>query len=339
MNIAFFTYTRKGCAVVRRILTDFDNSDIRAFTMERFCEVDFLPLDTSSDAVYREMFSWADVIVFVSACGIAVRKIAPYIKDKCTDPAVICIDDSAKFVIPLLSGHIGGANELAMKIAKRLNSVCAVTTATDNNNKFAVDTWAVKNGFKISSMSLAKAASAEILERNIPLLCELPVVSDYPNGVEYGENGELGIYIGWEKKIPFERTLHIIPPILHLGIGCRKGISIEAIRSAVDTVLEEYNIDKRAVKCVASIDIKAQEEGLLEFCRENQWEAQFYTADELRSVQGDFTSSEFVKSITGIDNVCERAAMMGAEKLIVKKTAKNGVTVAIAVENTEVRFG
>ena len=104
-------------------------------------------------------------------------------------------------------------------------------------------------------------------------------------------------------------------------------------------VLEQNNIDVRAIKCIASIDLKADEAGLLKYCENSGLSSIFYSAAELQNVPGEFTPSAFVQSVTGIDNVCERAALMGAEKLIVKKTALNGVTVAVAAEKLEVRFG
>ena len=103
-------------------------------------------------------------------------------------------------------------------------------------------------------------------------------------------------------------------------------------------VLDQHKIDIRAIKCVASIDLKAEEAGLLKYCQDNGWPLIFYSAKELQAVQGEFTPSEFVQGITGLDNICERAALMGAETLVVKKTALNGVTVAVAAESLEVRF-
>jgi len=132
--------------------------------------------------------------------------------------------------------------------------------------------------------------------------------------------------------------LRLVPPILHVGIGCRKGTTMETIREAVDAVLQEHNIDRRAIKCAATIDLKKEEQGLLDFCEERKLPIQFYTAEELKAVPGEFTPSEFVQSITGVDNVCERSALVGAKELIVRKTALNGVTVALAAEHLEVRF-
>lgn len=153
-----------------------------------------------------------------------------------------------------------------------------------------------------------------------------------------GTAGAVGIYIGIYRQEPFEKTLRLVPPILHLGIGCRKGTSAQEIEQAVKAVLQAQRIDPKAIGCVASIDLKKEETGLLQFCNERALPVTFYTAQQLQSVEGDFTPSDFVRSITGVDNVCERAALLGAETLIVKKTAVNGVTVALAAEHLEVGF-
>ncbi len=338
MKISLFTYTKNGCGTAEKVLNCFEDAEKKAYAPERFSKDGFLPLESGHEKIYARMFSWSDLIIFVSACGIAVRKIAPYIRNKCEDPAVICIDESGKFVIPLLSGHIGGANEYAKTITEKLGSVCVITTATDINNRFSVDAWAKKQGFIIDDMSLAKAVSAEILEKDVPLASEFEICPSYPDGIIAGDSGKLGIYVGTKKKTPFDRTLRIITPVLHLGIGCRKGTEAKTVRGLVEAVLEENNIDKRAIKCAASIDIKSNEAGLLEFCRENNWDISFYSAEELKRVSGDFSASEFVKTVTGVDNVCERAALTGAENLVVKKRAANGVTVAIASEGCCVGF-
>lgn len=336
MNMALFAFSRQGCRTARRVMQYFENEELHAYTMERFRETDFEPV---SPPIYSSVFNRADAIVFIGSCGIAVRKIAPFVKDKKTDPAVVVIDELGTFVIPILSGHIGGANELAGKLAKELGATPVITTATDINHKFSVDTWAARNGYVIDNLRRAKAVSAEILEADVPLHSDFPVITDYPSGVKTGDSGEIGIAVSYRTDEPFAQTLRLIPPILHLGIGCRRGTAASAIDEAVKLVLDTHKIDRRAIKCAASIDLKAGEQGLLQFCRENQWPISFYSAEQLRNVPGEFTTSEFVERTTGVDNVCERAALIGAEKLIVKKTAFNGVTVALAAEHWEVRFG
>ena len=336
MNAAIFAFSRQGCQTARNIMAVCPDVIWNSFTMERFGEADFSPI---SPKCYEESFAQSELMVFVGSCGIAVRKIAPFVHDKRTDPAVVCVDELGTFVIPLLSGHIGGANALARRIAESLHATPVITTATDINRKFSVDTWATENGCVISSMKLAKSVSAAILEGDIPIKSDFPVVGSLPNGVIPGETGQLGIYLTSTDKEPFEHTLRLIPRRLHLGIGCRRGTEKEAIQAAVEQVFQAHHLDFRAVKSAASIDLKKDEEGLLSFCREQKIPIRFYTAEELKTVSGDFTPSAFVQSITGVDNVCERSALMGAEKLIVRKTACHGVTVAVATEKWEVHFG
>ncbi len=338
MKIAVFAYSRQGCRLARRVLTCFPQAECRAYSMARFQEPGFLPFEEPAGAFYGRLFHWADALIFVGACGIAVRKIAPHLQSKQSDPAVLCLDELGSFVIPLLSGHIGGANALARQLAAALEASPVISTATDINDRFSVDSWATENGFFLSDMQLAKAVSAAILEQELPLASDLPVRTPLPPGLFAGESGPLGICISWEEKSPFDKTLRLIPPLLHLGIGCRKGTPAEAIGRAVDAVLKENKIDRRAIRCAASIELKAEEAGLLDYCRQNGWPLSFYSAAELAAVPGDFSPSPFVQSVTGVDNVCERAALLGAKRLLVPKSAADGVTVAIAAEEREVRF-
>ena len=297
MRAALFAYSRGGCATARRVLEALPEEVWMCYTMPRFEEPGFLPLDR---AIYGVCFSSMDALIFVGACGIAVREIAPYVKSKKTDPAVVCIDEAGQFVIPLLSGHIGGANALAEKLAEKLDATAVVT---------------------------------------VPLCSQFYLPVPLPEGTFAGETGPLGIFIGWHVRTPFARTLRLIPRVLRVGVGCRRGISAEAVVRAVQTVFAENGLDTAAIRGVCSIDLKQDEPGLLAACEKNNWPVHFYTAQQLRDVAGDFTPSDFVRSVTGVDNVCERAALLDAEKLIVQKTARNGVTVAVAAEHWEVRFG
>ena len=329
MNAALFAYSRRGCATARRVMAALADWDIQPYTMERFAEDGFAPLGRPAREFYGPIFGGVQAMIFVSSVGLAVREVAPHLKSKATDPAVLVLDELGQYVIPVLSGHIGGANELAKALAASLGAQAVITTATDINGRFSVDAWAVQNGCAIASLPLAKAVSAAVLEGDVPFLSDFPVVTDLPRGLAPGDAGALGVYIGVYEKTPFAKTLRL---------GCRKGTDEETIRAAVNEALAAHGIDRRAVKCAASIDLKAEEAGLLAYCRSEGLSAEFYTADELRAVRGEFTPSEFVKSITGVDNVCERAALRNAETLLVKKTARSGVTVAAAAEHWEVRF-
>lgn len=340
MNYAIFAFSRRGRETAQRVRDCLaaPEDTFRCYAPEAYAGGDFTPLQSPCVQCTGPLFAWADALVFVGAVGIAVRSIAPYVRDKRSDPAVLCADELGQFVIPLLSGHIGGANALALRLARGLEAEPVVTTATDVNGKFSVDAWAARQGLFLDDMKAAKAVSAAILEGPVPLCCDFPVEGELPPGTERGDSGEVGICISWRRKAPFRETLLLVPPVLHLGLGCRRGTREEAIRAAVEQVLEEHDIHPRAVNCVASIDLKRDEGGLLDYCAAQGWPAAFYSAPELAALAGDFAHSQRVLRITGVDNVCERAARMGARRLVVGKTIRNGVTVAVAEEDWIARF-
>ena len=341
MKTGIFCYSLKGketASKIAEIIKNEYDADIECFSPGRMADEAFGPIPRPSGDFYGGHFRDKELFISVGSVGICVRHIAPYVKSKVTDPAVIVIDELGKHIIPVLSGHIGGANRIAALIADELGGEAVITTATDINGKFAVDEWAARNNMAISSMKTAKDFAAAILERELPLKSDFPVKGKLPGGMVPGEDGEIGLYITYTREQPFKETLRLIPKCLHLGIGCRKGISEEAVRQAVHQVAEEHAIDLRAVDSIASIDIKSEEEGLLAFAKDIGITPEFFAADELMAVEGDFTPSEFVKSVTGADNVCERSALIKGGTLIVRKTAVNGVTVAVAVKDMEVSF-
>jgi len=316
-------------------------SDSGSLIAEKLCSL----LGLEKNCIHRRideelgtLFAADDALIFIGACGIAVRAIAPYIRSKTTDPAVVVIDDQGKYVIPILSGHIGGANRLAEKIAQLLGAAAVITTATDGAGKFSSDAWAAQNNCAISSMNVAKEVSAAILKKDIPVVSDHKLPSSLPQGLVYGERGEIGIYIGIHEKTPFKTTLRLIPRILVLGIGCRKGTSEEHILSAIKTVFKDNSLDIKAIGKVASIDVKKGEEGLLSCAKELKAELVFYTSDELNALDGDFGESDFVKKTVGTGNVCERSAVLAGGKLIVRKTMMNGVTVAVAEKDWRIEF-
>ena len=336
MKAALFAFSRRGIETARRIRSVLGAGEL--YTGSRLAQEELRPIPQPSQAFYGEQFAQNDTLIFVCSCGIAVRAIAPHVRSKATDPAVLVIDEQGKHVISLLSGHIGGANELTRQLARALDAEPVITTATDLSGKFSVDAWAAEHGFVLGDLPLAKDISARILEREIPMASDFPVES-YPSGVVPGTSGELGLCISWETKEPFERTLRLIPRVLHLGIGCRRGTAQAAIERAVEQVFRAEGLELRAVRCVSSIDLKQDEAGLLAFAERAGLPISFYSAQALNEQRGSVTSSAFVQKVTGTDCVCERAALMGADRLIVKKTAIDGVTVAVAAEKVEISFG
>lgn len=315
---------------------------------------DFLPVTEGLQGWAGKRFLDSDGLIFVGAAGIAVRTIAPYVKDKRMDPAVLVLDEKGKFCIPLLSGHIGGANELAVYLEQKLGCRAVLTTATDVNQKFAVDVYARKNHMVISNMTYAKEVSAALLAgEQVGFYTHFPVKGDLPEGLVWSAEfyrdhdqersaGEtsLGIYISPSyQRAYFDHTLWLIPRCLTIGIGCRRGVTARQIGRLVDDTLRSYSLYPEALLQAATIDLKKDEPGLLEFCRQRELPLHTYTAEELRAVPGNFTSSGFVSDVTGVDNVCERSAVLcGNGALIIKKVSGDGVTCAVALENRSVEF-
>lgn len=293
-----------------------------------------------------------DAIIFVGATGIAVRAIAPFICGKAVDPAVLVIDEAGRYVISLLSGHLGGANALARTAASLIEAEPIITTATDAESAFAVDTFAKENGFLLTDLRKAKEVSAKVLRGE-----KLRIYSDIPMErlvqrparheaelVSAQDIDRADIVISYRTHIlkPAEKSsqaigLRLIAKRVHVGLGARKGVTQAEVAATVATCLEDAGIDPRAVVALASIDLKKQEAGILAYSYESGVPFVTYTAEELRTVEGAFAGSSFVQSVTGVANVCERAAAYAAGRsghaeVLVHKTIHGNVTTAVAVE-------
>ena len=293
-----------------------------------------------------------DAIIFVGATGIAVRAIAPFICGKAVDPAVLVIDEAGRYVISLLSGHLGGANALARTAASLIEAEPIITTATDAESAFAVDTFAKENGFLLTDLRKAKEVSAKVLRGE-----KLRIYSDIPMErlvqrparheaelVPAQDIDRADIVISYRTHIlkPAENSsqaigLRLIAKRVHVGLGARKGVTQAEVAAAVATCLEDAGIDPRAVAALESIDLKKQEAGILAYSYESGVPFVTYTAEELRTVEGAFVGSSFVQSVTGVANVCERAAVYAAGRsghaeVLVHKTIHGNVTTAVAVE-------
>ena len=351
MKIVMMACTARGFEAMRRCEKSLKEilPAVEILTYGRCSHVSGFEDKPKLSELTAEWFERADALVFFTAAGIAVRCIAPFVSDKFNDPAVLVVDESARFVIPLLSGHAGGANRLAGIIAKALDSQPVITTATDGRGLFAVDVFAVENGLVISDRTKAKRISSRLLAGE-----EAAVFSDcagklrlsnsslrkclnrYGKGtVQAADRAGADIILSF-RQLPEDPAdaLYLIPRILTLGIGCRKGITGGRISDAVLEMLEKNGIFRQAVSGIASIDLKKNEAGLLAFAKEWQLPIIFYTADELRAVSGDFVPSSFVESVTGVDNVCERSAVLLAGKnggLLIGKHRKEGVTAAAGI--------
>ena len=293
-------------------------------------------------------FPTADALVFVGATGIAVRAIAAHVVSKAADPAVVVVDERGQWSIPLLSGHLGGANELALALAQSIGATPVVTTATDINGLWAVDSWARSQGLLVREIDRIKLVSGKILRGEaVKVVSDSPIEGTAPKLVQLESDlrqADVAISPRLDAEDGALARLHLVPRLLVAGIGCRRNTCFSAIQEAFGMAMRQAGMDPLALAAVHSIDLKAEEPGLLEFCERMGLGLRTHTADELAVVPGDFSASDFVKKTTGVDNVCERSALLGARqlaeatqssrpqdaRLVLGKFAQNGATVALA---------
>lgn len=319
MTCAYLAFTDTGLALAKRLAAALPGSVAR-------CGQD----GTSLAEWTGVQFVQSDALIFVGAAGIAVRAIAPHCKSKTTDPAVVVVDECGRFAVPILSGHLGGANDLARTIAAVCGAVPVITTATDVHGIFAADEWAKHQNCIVLEPERIKLVSGKLLAgQPVYYWADIPVTGTVPAGLfpaEAPEKADLALTL-----CPTGQALHLVPHIGVLGIGCKRGTSAEALEAAFAAFCARHGLAVQAVTTAASIDLKQNEPGLLAFCQAHSWPVRFYSAALLRSAPGQFTPSPFVQSVTGVDNVCERAAVLDAGgSLFHPKFACSGVTFALA---------
>ncbi len=307
--------------------------------------------------VVKESFDDKDAIIFIGAAGIAVRLIAPFVKDKMKDPAVLVIDEQGHYAIPILSGHVGGCNELADAAANILDAKSVITTATDLRQAFAVDVFSAENELVVSDRELAKRISAaELNGEKIGFFSDYPVEGIVPGEVTPGIWQNKNIYVtlkqgGCPKGAPesvirrdmvigladkqkgsevkksaqedIPELLRLYPRTVILGMGCRRDSSLNAVRDMAREALSKAMIDKSAVRAIATIDRKKNEMAFLALAKEWNVELWSFTSEELQNAGTEFTESSFVKKTVGVGNVCERAAVMGVKKLYKERAINN----------------
>ncbi len=219
-------------------------------------------------------------------------------------------------------------------MAQKIGAQAVITTATDIGGRFSPDSFAAANHLLISDMTAAKQIAAAVLDGEKVGLHTAYSYRNLPPELTPEMNTRCGIVIAAEmQEAPFPVTLHLIPKNIVVGIGCKNNVSSEQIETAVHRAMQKYHIVSSRICQAASIDLKAQERGLIDFCARYKLPLKTYSAAELLTAEGDFTPSAFVKQITGIENVCERSAAMCGGSLIMRKYAENGVTVAAAELN------
>ena len=355
MKIALISFTSKGKEISEKLKKELcEKSEQESLGIENPIELIEIDKNTFEDKLSNHMeniFGSYDAIVFICSTGIAVRLIAPYVKSKVTDPAVIVIDDLGKYTISLLSGHIGGANELSSKIAHVLRNQLIVTTASDGRGIDAVDLFAMRHNFYIEDMEKAKDITALMVEgERIKLITEVDMQIKYEKielvnlndknirdeNITDHSKGIIAVtsikdITNLLSELDREKPCCIIrPKNLNIGIGCRRGKTRDEIMAAIDLVFDEHNLSINSISKVGTIDIKHDEQGIIDVSNELGAEMILFSKSELEQVSDEFKGSDFVQSQVGVRSVCEPAASLLGTEMIVFKSVLNGVTIAVS---------
>ena len=344
-RVLLITCSVRGYATMQKLAKKLENISGAEIITKVKCEA--LPevsMRETVKACVDAYFEQVDAIVFVTASGIAVRSVAEHLAYKSQDPAIVCMDELGKHVISLVSGHAGGANALTQMLADVMWATPVITTATDVEGRFSVDDYARKHNLVVTDWAKAKAISAEVLatgakpvwvdeaagsqeqEKNACEICKVQKstgIDGCENKVDGCENeidvqklqiGSHQVVITPQDVSVDAQTLQLIPRCIVAGVGCKKGTSVDKIEHAVQDAFAKAGLRMEALCVVASIDLKKNEVGLLEFCETRKVPFKTYAAEELRAVPGIYSASEFVSGVTGVDNVCERSAVKYASE-------------------------
>ena len=349
MRCAVFTATPRGTKTALRVRASLDASvDIFVKAgQEMPAEVRvYKRLAPQVEAAFRQY----DALVFIMATGIAVRMIAGSLKSKLEDPAVLVLDEEAQHVISLLSGHIGGANELTRELAASLGADPVITTATDVQKKLAVDVAAARLALRPSPKEQIKRFNSAVLDdesiryvidENLARasfykkrLDDMGLAAVFGRGLPPKEG--LTAFITADESVRREDVICLVPRRLVAGIGCRRGTEMSEIRAALEAALTKIGRSIADVSLLASTEAKADEAGLLALSAELKRDIRFHSNEKMQETIDAYGLSEspFVKKNIGIGNVAEAAALASvpAGRLALAKTRFEKVTVALVWE-------
>lgn len=349
MRIAILAITRGGTLLGKKLQDSVDGSEF--YVSSRYAD---LPGERkicfeASDlkVLITSLWNNYDGFILIMATGIVVRVIAPLLRSKTSDPAVVVMDDAGQFAISLLSGHLGGANELARRCALATGAVAVITTATDANNLPSLDMLAKEQGWIIDDVSRIKLLNTLLLDDN-----EIAVVDPtghtqtwlsgrtralfYKTFNEAIKSPAVGFLFVTNRELPAqtcpEKLLILRPRNLTLGIGCNRGTSAEEIEDFVRLHLKRLLFSLKSVSCIATVAAKRDEAGLVQFASRLGVPLRCFECEELDKVDFPSPPSEHALAAVGIAGVAEPAAILASDggRLLLKKVKSVNVTLAVA---------
>ena len=350
MKLAIITLTKKAAkkgSEIKELLSPTDRfKTIDVFTLSKYSDDKTIPMENGFKDTVSEIFNCYESLYFVMASGIVVRTIAPLLKSKDIDPAVIISGEDGGFIVSLVSGHLGGANRLASMIAETIGGIPVISTASDVSGSIAVDTIAMKLKAHLRDLESAKDVTAlivngERVELRLPKNMAVNLDSFCPEGhfslnCEKTKNIKKDIagIVAVSNRLDMKIT-QIIPKNIILGIGCRRDTSSETILEGIELTMKECNLHMDSIKHIATVDVKADEIGLLEVCDRLDKKLIVIHREQIKPIQDNYEGSDFVEKTIGVRCVSAPAAYLSSNKdgkFIKEKKRYNGVTVSIYEE-------
>lgn len=349
MKLAILSVTYNGCLLAERLAVALGgNADVYAKAGRHLAHSKHV--FTSLSETVEKLFPVYDGLVFIMATGIVVRVIAPHIRDKRVDPAVVVVDERGQYAISLLSGHIGGANDLSHAVAEAIGAQPVITTATDVGNLPAADVLAVKLGLTIEPFENLKQINAAIVhgERVAFFVdSDLACYSTYcrqaeglgvnlaaMSEAERTETYDYAVMITDKEFQLIKPHLYLRPRTLAVGIGCRRGVAASAILAVISKACLSVGRSPSSIALIGSTVVKSDEQGILTAAAELDVPTVFFTNEQLQQCieKHQLECSPFVGQQIGVGNVCEPAALLGAQanSLLLPKTIFPQITIAIA---------
>lgn len=341
MRLAIITLTAGGVRYALKLKNHYPDASI--YSLKRHLEDGIHEMQPSLKGLVGELFKTQDAILFIMATGIVVRTIAPFIKHKAIDPAIMVMDEKGEFVISLLSGHIGKANEWAIEIASYLRALPVITTATDVNNKIAVDILADYLGCAIDDLNLAKEITVHILEsKKVGVYSEIPIGFNFEPPLyklesieeQYLEQEGINsiIIISKEKpKVQKAPYVWLIPKDIVVGLGCKRGKTKEELLDVLSELFTAHNLNLKRINKIVSVDIKHDEVGLIELAKSKGVPFECIPKEAIIKIENQFDGSEFVKETLGVKAVSEPCGYLGSGRgnCLVPVQKLNGITLSL----------
>lgn len=336
MKIACISFTQQGKEIGEKLVKS--SSKNNKYIVHHFINDEIHGgIKTRMDYFVKEY----DGLIFISATGIAVRFMNPYIINKTLDPAVVVVDDGGNFSISLLSGHIGGANRLAQWVGDIIGAIPVITTASDNRGIESIDLFAMKNNYHMEDMEAVKDITAMMVNKNkIGFYSELKEIIKYDNlkildnfqDIDHSIQGVIIVSSQKRIDIPYEKHCRLIPKNINIGIGCRRGIEGKRIIEAIENILTQLNLSSKGIKAIGTIEVKKDEIGIIEACNHFNCPLKIFTLEEIKKVEDNFPKSQFVKKTIGVYSVSEPSAYLLGGKILTGKIKIDGITISVAKE-------